>query len=306
MSARSSASLLHNQPFSREGEIALRAAIAAGRVLRKKFYQAREINFKGYRDIVTDADFAADRAARAILQHAFPNHGILSEEDKTPPPDTDFLWMIDPLDGTTNYSRRIPIFSVSLALTQRGQPLVGVVYDPLRAECFFAERKGGAFLNGQRIHASRVDSFDQAVIGYELAREQTLRERGLKLFAHLAAQSVTARVGGSAALSLCYVGAGRLDAYMQLTLSPWDVAAGILIAREGGARVTHPDGTPATLHGGAYLAGAPKLFPKFLEQISANLPFPRRKGAHDRAQMRFPQSASYQAKRDSLFSEEEP
>lgn len=263
------ASLLQHTPKTRQGEIALRAALTAGRVLQKKFYGAREIQSKGFRDIVTDADFAADRAARAILQRAFPHYAILSEEDKTSPPRAEYVWMIDPLDGTTNYSRQIPIFSISIALTRRGQPIVGVVYDPLRRECFFAERGHGAYLNGTRIRASNVADMDRAVVGFELARLPKLRARGLEMFTHLAMQSVTARIGGSAALSLCYVGAGRLDTYLQLTLSPWDVAAGILIAREGGARVTHLDGKPATLNGGAYLAGAPKIFPEFLKQVKS-------------------------------------
>lgn len=249
--------------------MALRAAFAAGRVLKRKFYETREVRSKGYRDIVTDADFAANTAARALLERAFPKHSILSEEDPAPTDLAEFVWMIDPLDGTTNYARRIPIFCVSLALTRRGQPLLGVVYDPLRGECFYAERGRGAFLNGERVRASRLDSLERAVVGYELARQPALRARGLHLFSHFAVQSVTARIGGSAALSLCYIGAGRLDTYMQLALSPWDVAAGILVAREGGARVTHLDGSPATLKGGAYLAGGPKLFPEFFRQIQA-------------------------------------
>jgi myo-inositol-1(or 4)-monophosphatase len=254
---------------TQDGRIALRAAFAAGRVLAEKFYEPRQVTAKGFRDIVTDADFAADRAARAILTRAAPGYAIRSEEDRVAPVRASHVWLMDPLDGTTNYARRIPIFSVSIALVRRGQPLVGVVLDPLRRECFFAERGRGAYLNGQRVRASSVDSFDRAVVGYELARAPRLRGQGLRLFAHFARQSVTARVGGSAALSLCYVGAGRLDTYMQLTLSPWDVAAGMLIAREGGARVTHLDGRPATLRGGAYLAGAPKLFPEFVAQIQS-------------------------------------
>lgn len=261
--------VLGNPPHTRQGEIALRAARAAGRALQTKFYAARDIHAKGYRDIVTDADFAADRAARAILQRAFPEHAILSEEDAAPPRRAEFVWMMDPLDGTTNYSRQLPVFSFSLALTHRGQPLVGVVYDPLRRECFFAERGRGAFLNGIKISASKIASLDRAVIGYELARLPELRARGLKLFSHFAMQGVTARIGGSAALSLCYIGAGRLDTYMQLSLSAWDVAAGILIAREGGGRVTHFDGKPATLKGGAYLAAAPRVFSEFFHQVSA-------------------------------------
>lgn len=256
-----------NSAETPEGKIALRAAFAAGRVLKQKFYGARAVQSKGFRDIVTDADFAADHAARRILERAFPAHAILSEEDKTPPAQSEFVWMMDPLDGTTNYARQLPVFSTSLALTRRGQPIVGVVYDPLRHECFFAERGRGAFLNGARIHASKVASMERAVAGYEFAREPQLRALGLKLLAHVAMQSTTARVGGSAALSMCYVAAGRLDTYMQLTLFPWDVAAGILIAREAGARVTHLDGKTATLKGGAYLAGAPKIFAEFSRQV---------------------------------------
>jgi myo-inositol-1(or 4)-monophosphatase len=258
-----------NTPATWQGEIALRAAFAAGRVLQKKFYEPRTVHSKGFRDIVTDADLAADRAARKILTRAFPTYAILSEEDRTPPARAEYQWVMDPLDGTTNYARRIPIFCVSLALTRRGQPLVGVVYDPLRRECFFAERGRGAYLNGTRIRASAIAVLEQAVVGYELAREPRLREAGLKVFARIAAQSITARIGGSAALSLCYIGAGRLDAYLQLTLAPWDVAAGILIARQAGARVTHLDGKPASLKGGAYLAGAPRVFPDFFKQVTS-------------------------------------
>lgn len=266
MSARR---LFTHQPATKEGAVALAAALAAGRVLKRKFHQTREIRSKGYRDLVTDADFASDRTARTILNKAFPAHSVLSEEDQTPPPKREFVWIIDPLDGTSNYARRIPIFCISLALVRRGQPLVGVVYDPLRAECFFAERGHGAFLNGEPIHASAVTAFERGVIGFELARDPILRARGFTLFTHFAAQCHTARIGGAAALSLCYIGAGRLDLYLQLALSPWDVAAGILIAREAGAQVTHLNGRPATLRGGAYLAGAPKLFPKFFAEIKS-------------------------------------
>lgn len=262
-----STSIAGNQPTTPQGAIALRAAVAAGRVLSKKFYETREIQSKGYRDIVTDADFAADRAARRILTRGFPDYAILSEEDKLPPRAADYMWIMDPLDGTTNYSRRIPIFSVSIALVRRRQPIVGVVYDPLRRECFFAERGKGAWLNGVRARASEVKTFDQSVVGYELARQPKLRAVGMKLFQHFAMQSVTARLGGSAALSLCYVGAGRLDAYFQPSLASWDVAAGILIVREGGGRAAHFDGKPATLKGGSYCAANRHLFPELIKQM---------------------------------------
>ena len=242
-----------------------------GESWQKKFYGAREISFKGYRDIVTDADFAADHAARQILQRAFPTYAVLSEEDAAPPARAEYIWIMDPLDGTSNYARNIPIFCVSLALTRRGQPLVGVVFDPMRRECFFAERGRGAYLNGQRIHASRVSALPDAIVSDRARANPNSANLGLKMFSHFASQSQTARVGGSAALSLCYIGAGRFDTYMQLTLAPWDVAAGILILREGGAHVTDLQGKPATIQGGTYLAGAPKIFPEFFRQIQTLL-----------------------------------
>lgn len=267
MTQKAPASLIYNQPQTAFGEIALRAAVAAGRVLKQKFYAPREVHSKGFRDIVTDADFAADRAARAILARELPAHAILSEEDKVPPRHAEYVWIMDPLDGTTNYARQFPHFAVSLALTRRGQPIVGVVYDPMRNECFFAEHGHGAFLNGSKIRASQIAALDHAVVGYEFAREPELRTRGAELFSHFSMASETARVGGSAALSFSYIAAGRLDTYLQLTLSSWDVAAGILIARQAGARVTHLDGKPATIKGGAYLLSAPKLYPEYFKQV---------------------------------------
>lgn len=261
------AAMMHHTPATAQGDIALRAAFAAGRVLAGKFYGVREIRSKGFRDLVTDADFAADRATRRVLETAFPEYTIRSEEDAVPPAATAYVWLLDPLDGTTNYARGFPTFSVSLALVHRGRPIVGVVYDPLRRECFFAERGHGAFLNGRRIRASRVATIDRAIVGCEMARDPAARALGLKLFAAVAAPGMTARIGGSAALSFCYVAAGRIDTYLQPTLSPWDVAAGILIVREAGGRVTHFDGSPATLRGGSYLAGAPKLFPAYLALV---------------------------------------
>ena len=251
-------------------EVAEDAARAGGRVLAKRRTLTREIKVKGWRDIVTDADFAANKTICGILNRAFPTHSILSEED--PHPDlslhkSEFLWIVDPLDGTTNYSRGFPVFAVSVGLAQKGRGLVGVVYDPLLDECFYATRGGGAFLNGAPIQASLIAKLEQGLLGFELAREQELRERGLNWFAQLASRTMTARICGSAALSICYVGAGRLDAYLHLLLSPWDIAAAILIAREAGARVTHLDGRSATIRGGAYLAGNRKIFPSLLRAV---------------------------------------
>ncbi|MGB8645540.1 MAG: inositol monophosphatase family protein [Anaerolineae bacterium] len=261
---------LSSSEYARPLEIALKAARQAGRILVKRRDQTREIKIKGLRDIVTDADFAANRAVRAALEKAFPDHAILSEEDPHPGvsvQSAENIWVLDPLDGTTNYSRGYPVYAVSLALARRGQPQVGVIYDPLRDECYHAVRGHGAFLNDTPIRVSQVHRFEDAMLGYELSHEQGLRERGLNWFARLVTPSMTARIGGSAALSLCYIAAGRMDGYFHLSLNPWDVAAGILLVREAGGRVTHLDGSAATLRGGGYLAGNRKFLPVMLKAI---------------------------------------
>lgn len=250
--------------MSQRLQTARRAARAAGKVLRERFEGAREIRYKGQRDIVTDADHAADRAARAVIQARFPHDRFLSEEDdattraalwaQSESADAPLLWIVDPLDGTTNYARRVPIFSVSLALLHRGAVQLGVVFDPLRPEMFAAERGRGAFLNGARLTVSRTRVLADAVVGMEWARAPKLRERTTRTVAPLVARAMTARTTGSAALTMCYVAAARLDAYFHFALSPWDVAAAALIVEEAGGRVTTPAGAAWSVHSQAYVA----------------------------------------------------
>ncbi len=252
-------------------DLALEAALTGGAILRERRSQTREVSFKGRRDIVTDADFASDRAIHDLIHRRFPDHLILSEEDPNREASisrAENLWIIDPLDGTTNYSRDYPVYTVSVALAQHGRRVVGVVYDPARDECFQAVRGEGAFLNGERIRASTTTQMEDALIGFELPPQPTLRRRGLSWFARLAAQSMTGRIGGSAALSFCYVAAGRLDAYFHPFLNVWDVAAGMLIAGEAGGRVTDLAGRPANLNTVAFLAASKRFYPTIYQAIS--------------------------------------
>ena len=245
-------------------QLAIRAARAAGKVLREKFNATREIRSKGKRDIVTDADFAADRALRQMILARFPTDHFLSEEDDAliraklwqdaQTVKDEHLWIADPLDGTTNYAHHIPVFGVSLALFHDNQVQVGAVYDPLLDEMYSAERGRGAFLNGKPIHVSSIRVFADAVAGSEFARDQKLRGRTAKLFGKILGRVMSARALGSAALSLCYIAAGRLDAYFHLSLSPWDVAAAALIVEEAGGKITTPTGAPWTIHSKAYVA----------------------------------------------------
>jgi myo-inositol-1(or 4)-monophosphatase len=254
--------------------IAIRAARAAGKVLQDKFAGTREIHSKGKRDIVTDADYAADHTLRAIIHARFPHDQFISEEDdattrkalwaRARTPDELALWIMDPLDGTTNYVHRLPVFSVSLALFQANAVQIGVVYDPIREELFAAERGGGAHLNGKPIRVSATRVFDDAVIGVEWARKQKSREHTSSILRRMLARVMTARAFGSAALSLCYLATGRLDGYLHLSLSPWDVAAAALIVEEAGGRVTTPAGRAWDVHAQAYVASNGHLHAQML------------------------------------------
>ena len=249
--------------MSQRLDVARRAARAAGRIVRDKLDQTREVKSKGKRDIVTDADFAADRTVRSILRASLPQDHYLSEEDSAEKRQALWaraqasgdmrLWVVDPLDGTTNYAQHVPCFAVSIALYRAGAVEIGVVYDPLRREMFSAERGRGAFLNGRRLTVSSKRRIQNAVVGTEWARGQVLRERTALIFSRLVARATTGRALGSAALSLCYVAAARFDAYFHLHLSPWDVAAAALIVEEAGGRVTSLTGAPWTVHSKGYV-----------------------------------------------------
>ena len=232
-------------------DTALEAALAAGAVLKRKWRQARDIRVKGPRDIVTDADLAAQRTIASIVQARYPEHVFLGEEggarvDLHGPPPT---WVVDPLDGTTNYSRHLPAFSVAVAVAQAGSLLVGVIHDPIRAETFYAERGQGAFVRRGRAHPEplRVSTraeMEEALVGVDWAHDPSVRRQVLAALASVADECRSVRALGSAALGLAYVAAGRLDAYYHLSLQPWDVAAGALLIAEAGGAVSLPNGQP--------------------------------------------------------------
>jgi myo-inositol-1(or 4)-monophosphatase len=228
-------------------DLALTAARETGKILRDKLFEPRAIQSKGPRDLVTDADFAAHEYLFDTLRAHFPDCALVSEEAAPYQPDREYAWIFDPLDGTTNYARRYPSFAVSLALARGAQVELGVVYDPLRDDTFWAQRGRGAFVNDARVTVSQTDSMERAVIGMEWARQTELRERSAELLARLIARVHTARTSGSAALSLCYVAAGWLDLYFHLSLKPWDVAAGYLMIAEAGGCITDLRGQPVTI-----------------------------------------------------------
>jgi myo-inositol-1(or 4)-monophosphatase len=228
-------------------DFAVQIAREAGQVLADKFGRALQVSNKGDIDLVTEADLASERLIIERIRSYHPRHAILTEESgdvkEAGGPQAEYKWIIDPLDGTTNYAHGYPTFCVSVALEQGGRVVVGAVYDPTRDEMFAAERGGGATLNGRRIRASETDELNRALVctGFPYdVRERGDFERHFRAFI-MHAQSV--RRDGAAALDLAYVAAGRFEGFYEEGLRPWDVAAGVLLVEEAGGRVTHFDGS---------------------------------------------------------------
>lgn len=213
------------------------AALAAGKILREKYPQPRTIQSKGKQDIVTDADFAAQTAIVDVIKQHDPGAAILSEEGIEPDPAARLIWVVDPLDGTTNYARRLPTFSTSIAVVKDGQPIMGAIYDPLRDQLFAAELDRGATLNGESIHASTTSELDQAIVGLDWGRGDAVRSIGLSWLQQVGPQVKSIRAFGSSALALCYIAAGWIDIYFHAALKPWDGAAGQIIAQEAGVKL---------------------------------------------------------------------
>ena len=223
-------------------DVAVEAARAAARVAVDYWRTPLAITAKGYRDVVTEADFAAQDAAVRVIQSRFPAAAILGEENLTPAGEAETLWVIDPIDGTSNYSRHVPIYCVSVGVVQGERPVAGAVYDPLRDYLFTAERGLGAQLNGSSIHVSQVNDLGEAILGVDWGREPAVRARSLAWLGRLAAECRTVRAIGSAALAMCYLAAGWIDLYFNFSLKPWDGAATQLIIEEAGGRLTTPLG----------------------------------------------------------------
>lgn len=234
--------------------VAQAAARAAGQVAVE--YRGHvSIRSKGLRDVVTEADELAQATIKSVIGETFPDHAFLAEEkDATPGGGSDLMWVIDPIDGTTNYSHGVPIFCTSIALTYGDTLLVGVVYDPLRDEMYAAAQGQGATLNGVPMRVSQRDQLIDAVVGIEWASAQPLRVESVRRVGPLAEQAMTIRSPGAAALSLAYVALGAFDIYFNVYLQPWDTAAAALMIQEAGGRVTGLRGEPWTLHSGGILA----------------------------------------------------
>jgi myo-inositol-1(or 4)-monophosphatase len=239
----------------RAREVGIEAARSAGGLLRRRVDSIREVRHKSAVDIVTDVDLESEQEVCATLQAAFPTHTILGEEGGVRlGSDTRFRWIVDPLDGTTNYTHGFPFFCVSIGLEVEGRLMLGVAYAPSLDELYVAEAGRGALVNDRPIEVSATRDLSQALLATGFPYDRAEFPRALKSFEGMSMHSQAVRRAGSAVLDLCYVACGRLDGYWEHVVKPWDIAAGALIVLEAGGSVTATDGSAFSVEGGQVLA----------------------------------------------------
>ena len=249
--------------------IAVRAARSAGNIITRHMDRLDRLTIeaKGDNDFVSEVDRMAEDEIRAILQQAYPEHAVVGEE-RGGVETADYVWLVDPLDGTTNFLRGIPHCAVSIALKHRGALEAGVIYDPIRQELWTANRGGGCSFEGRRMRIHPRPSIDNALLGTGFPlRSRDFHDAYLGMFGDVFRRAGDLRRAGAAALDLAYVACGRLDGFWEIGLQPWDMGAGALMIREAGGIVGDFAGGDQYLETGNIIAGSPKLFADLVRTI---------------------------------------
>jgi len=228
---------------------AIQAAKAAGKIHRKYYGKTLNVRFKSKNklNLVTEVDTLCEKTVLTILRKKFPSHNFWGEESGKDSGTSEYTWLVDPLDGTTNFAHSYPFFCCSIALVQNNRPIAGVVYDALRDECFTAEKDHGAFLNGRRLSVTKTKSLAESLVctGFAYAVRET--HYNLDNFRQFVLKTQGVRRDGSAAMNLSYVAAGRFDGFWERGIQAWDMAAGVLMVQEAGGKVTDISGKPFDL-----------------------------------------------------------
>lgn len=250
--------------------IAVNAARLAGDIILRHMDSLDRITIseKAPNEFFTEVDVKAEQAIIKTILKAYPSHGVIAEESGTMNPDAEAVWVIDPLDGTTNFIHGFPFYAVSIALKIKNRYEHAVVYDPIRHECFSASRGSGAQLNDRRIRVSKETKLSSALIGTGFpSKHSPLNKRFFPAFEAISTQCAGIRRTGSAALNLAYVAAGRFDGYWQFGLRPWDMAAACLLIKEAGGLIGDTKGGESYLDQGEIVAGNPKIFKALLQGL---------------------------------------
>ncbi len=250
-------------------KIAEKAAREAGKIHLQNLGKVKEIEFKAKNSLVTEVDKLSEELIISIIKDSFPAHDIFAEESGKHITDSDYLWLVDPLDGTTNYAHAYPFFSVSIALEVKGIVEAGLVYDPVKDEMFTAHRGKGAYLNGASISVSPTECIDECHLctGFVHENDQIVEEN-LRHFSNFIRTAQAVRRDGSAALDLCYVACGRFDGFWELGLNPWDTAAGALIVQEAGGSVSLFSGAEYSIYVKEILATNNKIQDQMKDVLS--------------------------------------
>ena len=252
-------------------DIAKEASVKAGEILIDNLGKVKNISYKARNDLLTEVDIKSEDSIVSYINHHFPAHSILAEESSRTDILSDYVWIIDPLDGTMNYTHTYPFFSVSIALQYLEEIILGVVFDPVRNEIFYSEKDRGAYLNNVRIKPSSSNKIDESLLvtGF-LHEKEILVERNLKHFSNFIWQARGVRRDGSAALDLCYVACGRYDGFWELGLRPWDMAGGSIIVEESGGTVTNITGGKFSIYEDEIVASNGKIHLEMLKVLSAS------------------------------------
>ncbi|MBL7158122.1 MAG: inositol monophosphatase [Candidatus Omnitrophica bacterium] len=246
----------------------MEAALKAGAYIKRNVGKHLSVRYKGEINVVTHVDKNAERIIVERIKKSFPCHAILAEEKNYAKVQSDFKWIIDPLDGTTNFLHGFPFFCVSVALFHKEKPLFGVVYDPEKNELFTGECGKGAYLNRKRIGVSKIRELKKSMLVTGFAYNvKSARNNNIENFTRFLKASQAVRRAGSAALDLCYVACGRFDGFWELYLNPWDMAAGALILEEAGGKITQFDGSPFTVYDKELLASNSKLHSQMIRVL---------------------------------------
>jgi myo-inositol-1(or 4)-monophosphatase len=264
---------LYNQPMQPMLNIAIRAARSAGDLILRSSDNVGQLRIdqKGKNDFASEVDRAAEREIINIIRTAYPDHAILAEESGQHQ-GNDFVWVIDPLDGTTNFLHGFPQYAVSIALKYKGRLEVAVIYDPLRDELFTAKRGGGAMLNSRRLRVTNQLSMKGALIGTGFPFKTDLHlDAYVGMFKAISMEAAGIRRAGAAALDLAYVAAGRLDGFWEIGIMEWDMAAGILLIKEAGGVVTDFSFNDNYLASGNVIAGSPKMHQMLYQLIEPHV-----------------------------------
>ncbi len=261
---------------------AIAAALKAGKLVLKHTGKVKKIGFKGDVNLVTDVDRLAEEIIVKTIRNKFPGHGILTEESKEEKTSSDFKWVIDPLDGTTNYAHDLPVYCISIALEKDGKIVLGVVYNPNLDELFVAEKGKGAYIyKGRDVSGSKheISVSQESKLGKSLLATgfpydiRTSKNNNLNHFANFYKKCQAVRRMGAAALDLAYLAMGRFDGFWELKLSPWDMAAGSLLITEAGGKVTDFSGGPFNIYLKEILATNGKIHKQMVEVLTSDKPF---------------------------------